>query len=113
MEPLTGIPPNIKQIVVALDQYLQNNNEIDVMKILKQLVPDDPVEGPKYIKKIVDDFGGIESLTLLMKTIQQVAVFGDAHGFSLDLHGANYMQRADGTVVVNDPFVVWLEGSKG
>ena len=113
MEPLTGIPNKIKNIVVNIDEHLRHYDEVDVLAVLKNLVPDDPVEGPKYIKQIINNFGGIESLTSLFKTIQQVAAFGDAHGFNLDLHGGNYMQRADGTIVVNDPFVIWLGGSGG
>jgi hypothetical protein len=41
-----------------------------------------------------------------MKTVQIAKKMAKQQGYNLDLHGGNYMQRADGTVVVNDPFVL-------
>jgi hypothetical protein len=60
--------------------------------------------------QIVENLGGPESAAMLIDTVKTVIEFGMNHGFSIDLHRGNYMQRADGTVVINDPFVVWLDG---
>ena len=43
----------------------------------------------------------------LLQTVQQVKTFAMQHGYGIDLHRGNYMQRPDGTIVVNDPFVFW------
>ena len=61
----------------------------------------------------IEKLGGADATAGLINTVREVVQFGMNHGFSIDLHRGNYMQRADGTVVVNDPFVVWLGGSNG
>ena len=43
----------------------------------------------------------------LLKTVKTVQQFARKHNYSIDLHRGNYMQRPDGTIVVNDPFVIW------
>ena len=58
---------------------------------------------------IVRYLGGRQSAERLLKTVHTVDKFGRKHGYSLDLHSGNYMQRADGTIVVNDPFVHWMD----
>jgi len=47
----------------------------------------------------------------LLKTVRQVQQFARKHQFTVDLHRGNYMARSDGTIVVNDPFVLWLTSS--
>jgi len=61
----------------------------------------------------IEKLGGADATAGLIDTVREVVQFGMNHGFSIDLHRGNYMQRANGTVVVNDPFVVWLGGSNG
>ena len=121
MEPLQDIPSNltIKRTLPWLDEYIRMNKEVNVSKIAKKLGEywvsiQDPKTGkldnrPQKAEEVIDSFGGAEAAAQLMRTVQQVKQFGKQHKFSLDLHGDNYMQRADGTIVVNDPFVLWIE----
>ena len=71
---------------------------------------DDKTYELKYdtVEQIVDFLGGPERATDLLNTVHQVKQFSQQHGYSLDLHSGNYMQRANGTIVVNDPFVLLL-----
>ena len=62
------------------------------------------------IKSVIRYLGGKKQAIGLLQTVNAVAKFGKEHGFNIDLHGGNYMQRPNGTIVVNDPFVLWING---
>ena len=71
---------------------------------------DEEADEVKYdtVEQIVDFLGGPDRATNLLNTVYQVKEFSRQHDYSLDLHSGNYMQRPNGTIVVNDPFVLWL-----
>ena len=59
------------------------------------------------VKRAIKLLGGLKSAKDLLKTVDILKQFALKHNFSIDLHRGNYMQRPDGTIVVNDPFVIW------
>jgi hypothetical protein len=63
------------------------------------------------IKTTIKMLGGKQAAKNLLDTVHTVKKFGKKHGFNIDLHRGNYMQRPNGTIVVNDPFVIWIHGS--
>jgi len=62
------------------------------------------------IKTTIQMLGGKQAAKNLLDTVHTVKKFGRKHGFNIDLHRGNYMQRPNGTIVVNDPFVLWING---
>lgn len=60
------------------------------------------------IEKSIELLGGPEKARGLLKTVHDVRKLGFKKKLSIDLHRGNYMLRPDGTIVVNDPFVVWV-----
>jgi len=114
MEPLQEVSELVKDIVWWLASYVKAQGKIDSNKIAKQIgkqgVADYDEEdfSRKKVKakKIIEYLGGPDAAAGLMKTVQIAKKMSKKQGYSLDLHGGNYMQRADGTVVVNDPFVL-------
>lgn len=62
------------------------------------------------IKSVIRYLGGKDKAIGLLQTVNTVAKFAKKHGYSIDLHRGNYMQRPNGTIVVNDPFVLWING---
>lgn len=69
----------------------------------------DDGENPYWfeVETALEQLGGPEAAKNLFKTVQVVHQFARKHNYSIDLHRGNYMQRPDGTIVVNDPFVIW------
>jgi hypothetical protein len=114
MEPLQEVSELVKDIVWWLASYVKAQGKIDSNKIAKQIGKqgvEDYDEGDfsrKKVKakKIIEYLGGPDAAAGLMKTVQIAKKMSKKQGYSLDLHGGNYMQRADGTIVVNDPFVL-------
>jgi predicted RNA binding protein YcfA (HicA-like mRNA interferase family) len=116
MEPLDEVPARIKELVSYLDHAADHMGTNDLGAALKRLSSfagnwDEEADEFKYdtVEQIVDFLGGPDRAANLLNTIYQVKEFSKQHGYSLDLHSGNYMQRADGTIVVNDPFVLWLK----
>ena len=115
MEPLKELPQNIKDIVTWLDVYVNEKGKIDSEQVAKKIGSHgveefDYDKGDFYqkkfkAKKIIEYFGGAKAASGLMKTVQIAKRMANKEDVTLDLHGGNYMQRADGTIVVNDPFV--------
>lgn len=115
MEPLKELPQNIKDIVGWLAEYVNEKGKIDSKKVAKKIGAQgveefDYDEGDFYqkkvkAKKIIEYLGGPEAAGKLMKTVQIAKRMAEKEEVTLDLHGGNYMQRGDGTIVVNDPFV--------
>jgi hypothetical protein len=115
MEPLRELPQNLKDIVYWLEDYIDEQGKIDSKKVAKRIGNQgveefDYDKGDFYqkkvkAKKIIEYLGGAQAAAGLMKTVQIAKRMANKEDVTLDLHGGNYMQRADGTIVVNDPFV--------
>ena len=114
MERLNEVPARIKELVSYLDRAADHMGAKDFDAALKRLTfagnYDEEADEFKYdtVEQIVNFLGGPDQATNLLNTVHQVKQFSRQHGYSLDLHSGNYMQRANGTIVVNDPFVLWL-----
>lgn len=114
MERLNEVPTRIKELVSYLEDAADHMGAKDFDAALKRLTFagtwDDEADEFKYdtVEQIVDFLGGPDRAADLLNTVHQVKEFSRQHGYSLDLHSGNYMQRANGTIVVNDPFVLWI-----
>lgn len=108
MERLQEASNKIGQILHFIVDYSDapGTNYMDV--ILDML---DDTEIPDTFDQVIEKLGGAESTAGLIDTVREVVQFGMKHGFSIDLHRGNYMQRADGTIVVNDPYVMWIRSA--
>ena len=106
MEPLKEASKNIGDILHFIVDYSDapGTNYMDV--ILDML---DDTSIPDTFDQVIEKLGGAKSAAGLIDTVREVVQFGMKHGFSIDLHRGNYMQRADGTIVVNDPYTIWIE----
>jgi hypothetical protein len=117
MEPLTQVKEPAKYLINYLEDVVRPDknppeNMMQAIKRLKQKGYYDEEENEIImfqIPKIIEYLGGPRAAFDLMKTVQDVMRFGNTHGYAIDLHSGNYMQRPDGTVVVNDPYVLWLK----
>jgi len=112
MEPLQELSDYLKMLVVDLEEvakYSKSNPKTAFKKLANfanfNLIdagePDDLDH-----HAVVKNLGGEQAAYNLLKTVYDVKKFGKQHGFKIDLHSGNYMQRADGTIVVNDPYVL-------
>jgi len=101
MEALQELSPDLRRIVHYIDQFTDQIGKKDFDQIFSKLGTD--------AEAVVRYLGGRQSAERLLKTVHTVHTFGRKHGYSLDLHSSNYMQRPDGTIVVNDPFVHWMD----
>jgi len=120
MEALTELPPNTRAVVHHIDSFADKiaagvNGPSrfavgDFDEVFDQLLQR---SGYQNVETVIKNLGGRQRAEELLRTIHIVREFGKDHGYTVDLHSGNYMQRADGTIVVNDPFVVWLGGSNG
>ena len=115
MEPLQELSDRLKMLVVDLEEvakYSKSNPKTAYKKIATfanrylgmehQWQQIDSLDHKEVVKRL----GGEQAANALLKTVYDVKRFGKQHGFEIDLHGGNYMQRSDGTIVVNDPYVV-------
>jgi predicted RNA binding protein YcfA (HicA-like mRNA interferase family)/predicted GNAT family acetyltransferase len=115
METLQELPKTVGTLVGQIDQVTKQigqGNFKSAYKKIKSYAEDyyAPEYNPQYfedIKEVVDLLGGPERADGLLKTVYEVSRFARKHNFTVDLHSGNYMQRPDGTIVVNDPFVIW------
>lgn len=105
MEPLKEASDKIGQILHFIVDYADDisTNYIDVIEDML-----DDAQIPHTFDQVIEDLGGPESAAGLIDTVREVVAFGKQHGFTIDLHRGNYMQRPDGTVIVNDPYVMWI-----
>ena len=121
MEPLQEVPPKVGYLVGHIEEAVQRfsrsvgrgnyeNAFAQLIRWAEHTSIEDNQPELYDIKQAMDLLGGPAATQTLLKTVHQVAMFGKKHGFSVDLHQGNYMQRDDGTIVVNDPFVVWMGG---
>jgi len=50
---------------------------------------------------------GTEGLTKIFTTIQHLYKISKKNGYTLDLHGGNFMLDSDGNPVIVDPYILW------
>jgi hypothetical protein len=114
MEPLQELSDEMRRIVGYLDAVTYFAKTRGLETALEKLAqygyydPDDDKFNAYTVKQVVKHLGGMTEAEQLLNTVYTVRDFGEDHGYNLDLHGGNYMMREDGTIVVNDPFVLWL-----
>lgn len=115
MEALQELPESIAYIVGHIEDLVNQvkaKNYNDAFHKLAMWSGHASWEGDnpeQYdIKSVIRYLGGKNKAIGLLQTVNTVAKFANKHGFSVDLHRGNYMARENGTIVVNDPFVVWL-----
>jgi predicted RNA binding protein YcfA (HicA-like mRNA interferase family) len=117
MEPLNETSDQVHLLVKQIDDVVNIKKKQNFKKQVKTISDyatfdsADAGEGAYEIEDVLDYLGGEQAAMNLLQTVYKVKKFGIQHGFSIDLHSGNYMQRPDGTIVVNDPFVVWLTSS--
>ncbi len=114
MEALRELPDEVGYLVGNIEeavQKLRKNNYDTAFNTLINYAQHSSYEGdePYYyeIENTIELLGGPEAAKNLLKTVKTVQQFARKHNYSIDLHRGNYMQRPDGTIVVNDPFVIW------
>ena len=118
MEALQELPEEIGYLVGHIEEVIQRVGRKkfdDAIESIASYAQDSSYEGDAAvwydIKTAIKMLGGKKAAKNLLETVETVANFGQKHGFSIDLHRGNYMQRPNGTIVVNDPFVLWIRGS--
>ncbi len=117
MEALRELPDEVGDLVGQLDQVTKKKYQ-DYRKQLKTAAQyatfQSSEEGNNTwyeLEDVIEYLGGEQAAENLLQTVYQVQKFAKQHRFTVDLHRGNYMQRSDGTIVVNDPFVLWLTSS--
>jgi|LakMenE01Jun11ns_1017448.scaffolds.fasta_scaffold9907661_2 predicted RNA binding protein YcfA (HicA-like mRNA interferase family) len=115
MEPLRELPDEVGYVVAHLDEVVKKK-KTDYKKELQtisQFATHSSAEEDNStyyeLEDIVQYLGGEQAAINLLTTVYKVKKFARQHNFSIDLHRGNYMARSDGTIVVNDPFVLWLK----
>ncbi len=114
MEPLQEVTDQVKNIVNYLETVIDEISQGDINAAFEYLAKkgyyDEKTDyfRPYTVKQVVDYLGGLKRAKNLLQTVHDVAMFGAKNKYNIDLHSGNYMQRPDGTIVVNDPFVIWL-----
>ena len=117
MEPLRELPDEVGDLVGQLDQVTKKKYR-DYRKPLQTAAQSATFQSAEMgnntwyeLEDVIEYLGGEQAAEALLQTVYQVQKFARQHRFSIDLHRGNYMQRPDGTIVVNDPFVLWLSSS--
>lgn len=117
MEPLRELPDEVGDLVGQLDQVTKKKYQ-DYRKPLRTAAQYATFQSAEMgnntwyeLEDVIEYLGGEQAAEALLQTVYQVQKFARQHRFSIDLHRGNYMQRPDGTIVVNDPFVLWLSSS--
>jgi hypothetical protein len=117
MEPLRELPDEVGDLVGQLDQVTKKKYR-DYRKQLKTAAQYATFQSSEMgnntwyeLEDVIEYLGGEQAAENLLQTVYQVQKFAKQHRFSIDLHRGNYMKRPDGTIVVNDPFVLWLSSS--
>jgi hypothetical protein len=117
MEPLKELPDEVGDLVGQLDQVTKKKFR-DYRKPLRTAAQYATFQSAEMgnntwyeLEDVIEYLGGEQAAEALLQTVYQVQKFAKKHRFSIDLHRGNYMQRPDGTIVVNDPFVLWLSSS--
>jgi hypothetical protein len=117
MEALQELPDDVGMLVAYIDDVVHNpkqNFQKQIKNISGYAAFSSSEEGNSTsyeLEDTVEYLGGERAAMNLLKTVYQVKKFARQHKFTIDLHRGNYMARSDGTIVVNDPFVLWLTSS--
>jgi hypothetical protein len=115
MEPLQELSDDVGMLVHQIDDAVNKakRNFKKQIKNITSYASFASAEEGDYIGYELEDtieyLGGEQAAMNLLKTVRQVQQFARKHQFTVDLHRGNYMARLDGTIVVNDPFVLWLK----
>jgi hypothetical protein len=115
MEPLQELSDEVGYLVAHIDEAVKKlgkNFDRAFKKIGDFAIQSSSEDENSYWYEIADTvrlLGGPEQAKNLLQTVYQVKQFARKHNFTVDLHRGNYMARSDGTIVVNDPFVLWLK----
>lgn len=120
METLQELPKTVGTLVGQIDQVTKQigqgnfKSAYEKIKSYAEFASAEDYYAPDYnpqyfedIQEVIDLLGGPRQADGLLKTVYEVSRFARKHNFTVDLHSGNYMQRPDGTIVVNDPFVIW------
>jgi len=109
METLHELPDEISHLVGGIQDAVKKINKNNIDKAFEVIADYAEVEAPSFytLEKTIELLGGPEQAKNLLKTIKIVKQFASQNNYSLDLHSGNYMQRPDGTIVVNDPYVLF------
>jgi hypothetical protein len=115
MEELRELPDSVGKVIYLLDQAAKYAGKGDYFKAWEKIADwaqhdsFDNDDEPEWFEadQVIDYLGGLDKAKALLQTVYIVKNFAKKHNYSLDLHRGNYMQRPDGTIVVNDPFVIW------
>ena len=99
-EPLKHVPNAYRSWLDQLSQMAGDNQDFD--EAFNYLRYHDLPSLERY----VDRPGSIQNLKSFYNTMKALARMGDKQGWVWDLHPGNIMQRADGTLVINDPWVI-------
>lgn len=116
MEHLVELPQTIRNVIYLLDEaakYAGRGNFDRAWEKISDWAEQESFDNddePEWFdtEKVITLLGGLEQAKGLLRTVYLVKKFAKLHQFSLDLHSGNFMMRIDGTIVVNDPFVLWL-----
>jgi len=119
MEPLRELPDDVGMLVAHIDDVVnaqkkkQNfNKQIKNISSYATFASAEEGDSTYYeLEDTIEYLGGEQAAMNLLQTVYQVKQFARQHQFTVDLHRGNYMARSDGTIVVNDPFVLWLTSS--
>jgi hypothetical protein len=110
MEALRELPDEVGYLVGNIDEAVQklrkNNYDIAFDTLINYAQHSSyEDEKPYYyeIENSIELLGGPEAAKNLLKTVKTVQQFTKRHNYIIDLHRGNYLQRPDGTIVVNDP----------
>lgn len=105
-EPLNHVSNQLFHIYEAM------SGEVESEKTWKEFVEEMYQGDVSYdslsrrFQQMTTDDQSMRRMERLYKTMQNLYYFGQQEGYSWDLHGNNIMQRADGTPVITDPWVV-------
>ncbi len=119
MEALKELPDDVGYLVHQIDDVVhekkkKQNFQKQIKNISSYATFASSEEGDNTYYELEDTIeylGGEQAAMNLLQTVYQVKQFAKQHQFTVDLHRGNYMARSDGTIVVNDPFVLWLTSS--
>lgn len=103
-EALNEIDQSTGDLLEVMADYNQDEND-DFSTFVNLL----PVEYGSSIndayKRLVGKIG-VDGVNKLFKTMTKLLSISDKKGWIFDLHAGNFMQRADGTPVIVDPWVL-------
>jgi len=90
---------NAGSVLSAMASEIAHDVNIDdIIRFSKEINPN---SFDKLMKKIGD-----RGLDQFLSTVKKLFLIGERAGYSWDLHDGNIMMRADGTPVINDPWVL-------